>query len=203
MEIRALTIPYSKNKQKHLRIKEQDLRNRLDKLDNLLSQSANADDANEKQQEYARLKQELHLLYENKGKGSILRSKTRWTEQGEKPTKYFFNLEKQNYNRKVIKELKRSDGGILFKAEDILLEIENVYRDLYTSNPAEDNCSLFENFVRNLEIPKLQNKERDELGKITFKEFRDVLHTFASGKSPGDDGLTWEFYNCFFTSAGP
>ena len=82
MEIRAITIPYSKNKQKNLRIKEQDLGNRLDKLDNLLSQSANADDdANEKQQEYARLKQELHLLYENKGKGSILRSKTRWIEQ--------------------------------------------------------------------------------------------------------------------------
>ena len=114
MEIRALTIPYSKNKQKNLRIKEQDLRNRLDKLDNLLSQSANVDDANEKHQEFARLKQELHLLYENKGKGSILRSKTRWIEQGKKTAKYFFNLEKWNYNRKVIKELKRSDGGILF-----------------------------------------------------------------------------------------
>ena len=87
MEIGELTIPYSKNKQKNLRIKEQDLGNRLDKLDNLLSQSANVDGANEKQQEYARLKQELHLLYENKGKGSILRSKTRWIEQGEKPTK--------------------------------------------------------------------------------------------------------------------
>ena len=83
MEIRALTIPYSKNKQKNLRIKEQDLGNWLDKLDNLLSQSANVDDANEKQQEYARLKQELHLLYENKGKGPILRSKTRWIEEGE------------------------------------------------------------------------------------------------------------------------
>ena len=85
------------------------------------------------------------------------------SKANKKITKYFFNLEKRNYNRKVIKGLKRSDGGILFKAEDILLEIENFYRDLYTSNPAEDNCSLFENFFRNLEIPKFQNKERDEL----------------------------------------
>ena len=69
-------------------------------------------------------------------------------------------------------------------------------------NLAEINCSLFENFVRNLEIPKLQNKERDELGKITLKECRDVLRTFSSGKSPGDDGFTWEFYNCFFDMLG-
>ena len=46
------------------------------------------------------LKQELHLFYEEKANGLMIRSKTRWTEdggtEGEKPTKYFFNLEKRN-----------------------------------------------------------------------------------------------------------
>ena len=36
----------------------------------------------------------------------MFRSKARRFEQGEKPTKYFFNLEKRNYDRRVIKELK-------------------------------------------------------------------------------------------------
>ena len=36
----------------------------------------------------------------------MFRSKARWLEQGEKPTKYFFNLEKNNYDRKIVKELK-------------------------------------------------------------------------------------------------
>jgi len=40
-----------------------------------------------------------------KGKEAMFRSKARWLEQGEKPTKYFFNLEKKNYDRKIVKEL--------------------------------------------------------------------------------------------------
>ena len=40
------------------------------------------------------------------------------------------------------------------------------------------------------------------MGKITLEECRDVLRTFASGKSPGYDGFTWEFYNCFFDMLG-
>ena len=30
----------------------------------------------------------------------------------------------------------------------------------------------------------------------------DILRTFKRGKSPGDDGFTWEFYNCFFDILG-
>ena len=36
----------------------------------------------------------------------MFRSKSRSIEQGEKPTKYFFNLKKKKYEKKVIKELK-------------------------------------------------------------------------------------------------
>ena len=44
--------------------------------------------------EYDNLKTELQRIYEANGKGAILRSKVRWVEQGEKPTKYFFNVAK-------------------------------------------------------------------------------------------------------------
>ena len=40
--------------------------------------------------------------------------------------------------------------------------------------------------------------EKEELeGEITLEECKEVLKTFSSGKSPGEDGFTWEFYNCF------
>ena len=41
----------------------------------------------------------------------------RWVEYVEKPTKYFFNMEK-NYNKKVISELKRSDGKTIVNEQD-------------------------------------------------------------------------------------
>ena len=84
MEIRVLTISYSKHKAKKFREKEQDLDVRLEELDSFLSQNTNANGTQEKQQEYARLKQELSLIYENRGKGAIICSKARWTEQGER-----------------------------------------------------------------------------------------------------------------------
>jgi len=39
-------------------------------------------------------------IYEEKGKQAMFRAKCRWIENGERPTKYFFNLEKSNYNNK-------------------------------------------------------------------------------------------------------
>ena len=37
-----------------------------------------------------------------KTKGAILRSKVRWYEDGERNTRYFYNLEKRNYEKKTI-----------------------------------------------------------------------------------------------------
>ena len=50
-----------------------------------------------KQLELEKFKKELQHWYDKKGKGAIFRSKLRWVEQGEKPTKYFFNLEAKNF----------------------------------------------------------------------------------------------------------
>ena len=43
----------------------------------------------------------------------MFRSKCRWVEQGERPTKYFFNLERRNYNKKVISELETENGNLI------------------------------------------------------------------------------------------
>ena len=58
-------------------------------------------------------------------------------------------------------------------------------------------------FVQSLKTPKLQDQQRNELeGEITLVECKVVLRTLSSRKSPGEDGFTWEFYNCFFHLPG-
>ena len=86
--------------------------------------------------------------------------------------------------------------------QGLLKEIELYYRNLYSSAIDRRN-DLFEEFVGDLAIPKLEDTVRDELeGEITLKECQDILGTFKREKSPGDDGFTWEFYNCFFDRLG-
>ena len=51
----------------------------------------------------------------------VFRSKCRWIEKGERPTKYFFNLEKRNCNKKTISELELDDGELV-TAEKLILQ---------------------------------------------------------------------------------
>ena len=85
--------------------------------------------------------------------------------------------------------------------DEILNEIETFYKQLYNSGLDEND--LFDLFVQGLKTPKLQDQQRNELeGEITLAECKVVLRTFSNGKSPGEDGFTWEFYNCFFDLLG-
>ena len=85
--------------------------------------------------------------------------------------------------------------------DEILKKIETFYKQLYNSRL--DKNDLFYLFVQSLKTPKLQDQQRNELeGEITLVECKVVLRTLSSRKSPGEDGFTWEFYNCFFDLLG-
>ena len=105
----------------------------------------------------------------------MLHSKTRWMEKGEKLTKYFLNLEKRNRGRK--KNHRRSTT--LERKTSAQSRWNNgrnreLLRDLYTSNGDIEDDRL-ENFLHNLEIPKLQHLKKEELeGKMTQEECKQV-----------------------------
>lgn len=68
----------------------------MEELDNPISNSANTDHITRQlKTEYITLKEDLCRIYENRAKGAIIRSKTKWIEQGEKPNKYFFLIWKK------------------------------------------------------------------------------------------------------------
>jgi len=169
----------------------------LEALETLINNCTNEEQLSAEIKEYDNLKTELQQIYEAKGKGAILRSKVRWVEQGEKSTKYFFNLQKRNFDRKVITEIRREDSKTLDEEHEILKEIESFYGKLYASQVVDTN-EAFSDFTSDLQTAKLTDEEREKLeGYITIEECAKVLKTFPPGKSLGDDGVTAEFY-CFF-----
>ena len=105
MEIRISTISFCKGRAKINRRREISIKNQLDQHDEKICASDDALTLDEELKQYDNLKKELQTLYDVKGEAAKFRSKCLWVEQGERPTKYFFNLEKRNYNKRVISEL--------------------------------------------------------------------------------------------------
>ena len=200
MEIRAATIAYSEKKAKATTNRELEITRQLEILDRNICDNFNSPDIARILKEYEDLKTELQSIYEEKGRAAILRSKCRWVERGERPTKYFFNLEKRNYNRKTISEL-RIEGETTTNNESQILEaIEKYYNELYTSayNPQENDV---DEFIEYLKIPKLTDADRDRMeGPLSYEECKKALDTFQNNKAPGEDGFTVEFYTFFFFS---
>ena len=101
MEIRMKAIRYSKEKRYKLKKRELTLQKELQDLDNKICNTNFETLDQNVLVEYEAAKEELKKIYENRGKEAIFRSKAKWLEQGEKPRKYFFNLEKTNYEKKT------------------------------------------------------------------------------------------------------
>ena len=69
---------------------EKDLSEQIDALMKALARNRSKENITK----LYRLRSELNKIVEYRTKGAIIRSRTRWHEQGEKNTKYFLNLEK-------------------------------------------------------------------------------------------------------------
>ena len=207
MEIRSETIRYSKRKNKQLKTRESAIQSRIEQLDLKICYDVCQDQQD--LLEYEALKKELQGIYEANGKGAIFRSKVRWIEKGEKPTKYFFNLEKRNYDKKIISQLYNGEEQLLSDFKKINKEIKNHFSQFYKTNfdPGEEKEMLrkFQSFVGNLNLTHLEEHENLELeAEINIEEeVQSAVNSFQNNKTPGDDGFTKEFYETFFDLIGP
>ena len=69
--------------------------------------------------EYTLIKTQVNEYYDELAKGAMIRSRCQQIHESEKPTKYFFSLEKVKYNIKHIRSLKHN-GKHLFDPQKIL-----------------------------------------------------------------------------------
>ena len=106
MEVRASSIVYAKHKKTYMKSKEVDLESKIANLQKDLDDNITEVDRETLTMQLEGYKQELEKLIEYKTKGSIIRSKTRWYNEGEKSTKYFLGLEKRHVNKKNYKKFK-------------------------------------------------------------------------------------------------
>ena len=195
MEIRGFTVKYSKTKARKRKSTETFLQNQM----NDLYKRAEAEPNNNQiicDIHNTRLR--LQKIMQYKTKGAILRSKVRWHESGERNTRYFYNLEKQNYEKKTMTKLKRSNGTFTSDQFQILREQMDYYKRLYTSDKQPENLNDSESaFSENIAPLDDTDKLMCE-GKVSAEECLKALNDFKNEKLPGTDGLPAEFYKYFW-----
>lgn len=109
----------------------------------------------------------------------MIRSRAKWVEEGEKPTRYFCNLENRNYLNKTIKKLELDVNSMIYDQARILDEVKKCYENLYIEKDSELLDLDLEDIIQNYEVPKLDKCLSELLDKdITEKEIFVVLKKY-------------------------
>lgn len=144
-----------------------------------------------------KLKEEIDDMYIDMAKGAFVRSRAKWLEQGEKNSSYFFALEKRNRKRNNLTTLK-IDNNITSNSLDISRYVGTFYSNIYKSNIQFIEC---DNFIESVKAFTPTISEQFKLNcdcPITKAEMSEAVSSMKKGKSPGNDGLSVEFYLHFW-----
>ena len=120
MNIRKMTIPYCASKKRD-KNKRKDI---LEKQIQNIKSQFDANPSGELCESLSELNTELEEIRKTELTGLLLRTRCKWIENGEKPTKYFLSLEKRNFVNKNISKLVNKDGNNIYLQNEILEEVK-------------------------------------------------------------------------------
>lgn len=145
------------------------------------------------------LEEELKKIEVEKCKGAILRSKAKYTIEGEKFTKFFFGLEKRKGRTETIKVLNNRKGEEVKDMNEILKEIKIYYEELFGTKGIDEKEK---NELLEYATAKVSKEDKENCDKeISKEEILQAINMLKGKKSPLKppkiDGLLNEFYKVF------
>ena len=201
MQIRSSSLNYARRKKAKMKSLELKLESEILSLQKELEENNISE--NEKVQIYSEIDVKIlqrEEISKYKTRGAILRSKSRWHNEGEKNTKYFLNLEKRHFNKKKnIKHFTLANDNVVNIDSEILEEAKSLYQNLYSSantQPDSEEENMFFPDGNTLMLNEQEQKQCE--GFVTASECLESLKSMESNKSPGSDGLPAELYKVFW-----
>lgn len=142
----------------------------------------------------------LNDLLGVKAQGALVRSRFQSAELMDAPSKFFFNLEKKNGQRRLIHGLLSKNGNLLTSHGDVRKRAVEFYEELYRSEISYGEAPDSPFFTS---LPKVSRQANQDLGRvITLDELDKALQSMECGKAPGIDGLPVAFYKSFWPEMG-
>ena len=125
--IRAICTRKSKQIAKDRRLREKQLESDVQLLEERLASERDSDILT---QEYVTAKTELDDFKNEAAVRAMLRTKSTFLELGERPSRYFLNLEKKKSAERTIKMLKGNDGSFIAGDKNILRFCKDYYENV-------------------------------------------------------------------------
>ena len=144
-------------------------------------------------------KEELESIRSEKIRGHMIRCRTKWLLEGEKPSKFFCALENRRYTEKIIKSIRHDDGSVTTNQSKILTEIKSFYETLFDNYDHKLVNKNLEEILEPYGCNKLTAEQSKSLeGELSLKELGNALKNMNHGKTPGIDGFPAEFFKVFW-----
>lgn len=125
-------------------------------------------------------------------KGSQIRSRVRWAEEGETSSSFFLRLEKKRGSGGWISAIRNREDVIVSKIDEICSVWRSFYLDLFTVGEIDTNIAacLLDKLDSFLSPEQLALCD----GPLSVAEVLTALNGMSKNKTPGSDGLPAEFY---------
>ena len=189
-QIAALTIKYCKKLSIEKKIK-------IDNLNKQIHQEREKPNPEEKK--ISNLEAELETIGDRNSYGTQIRSKQNLAEELEVPTEYFYLQEKNRNTERSMTEMK-VDGVITKDQDKIIKHVKDFYIKLYKNKGIDKNIAKG---ILNSTTAKCDDAaQRDLSKKISKEELFEALKGTEKNKSPGIDGIPYEFYIQFWEMIG-
>uniref|UniRef100_A0A673FPW0 Reverse transcriptase domain-containing protein n=1 Tax=Sinocyclocheilus rhinocerous TaxID=307959 RepID=A0A673FPW0_9TELE len=196
--LRGEIISYISHKTKLNKKRRSEITQKITQLDNILAVTPSPDIYKERQS----LQAEFDILSTSHAENLLLRTKSRYYEEGDKAGRLLALQLRQESTSHLIPQI-RTPSGITTDPILINNHFKNYYTSLYASEQTV-NSSDFDNFFSTLNIPTVNSNLVDQLEvPINIEELIQAATSLQCGKCPGPDGYPVEFYKKFMNKLAP
>ena len=194
--IRSRTIIFSKTKRRELSRERVRITNRLVKLKSIFV----GGDLSVKPRIFE-LESALSAILRREQEGIKIRSRARWLEEGEVPSRYFFKLGRERFERNFVSSIYDSNGIEVSDRAALINAHEGFYANLFSRE--EIDLVTQQELFSGLSLHLSQAEHDSCEGLLLLPEISAALRSMCRNKSPGPDGLSVEFYCKFWDLIGP